>query len=133
MSLAVQLTYSDKANKCGGVKRAPGVRYFPGAQLSVEEERDRICKFLSAPNLALGFPLVTKRCPKHHSAEVSLEAVLKYGDESFCGQRIPEMQAAFAKLGLQTRVLSAKEYAGALSEEVRLWKTVVDGAGVHME
>jgi tripartite-type tricarboxylate transporter receptor subunit TctC len=45
----------------------------------------------------------------------------------------PEVRAAFAKLGLETRVLSAKEYAGALREEMRLWKMVVDEAGVHME
>jgi len=45
----------------------------------------------------------------------------------------PELQAAYVKLGLQTRVLSVEEYAGALGDEVRLWKTVIDEIGVHME
>jgi tripartite-type tricarboxylate transporter receptor subunit TctC len=44
-----------------------------------------------------------------------------------------ETQAAIARLGLETRVLTAQGYAGVLADETRLWKTVVQETGVHLE
>jgi tripartite-type tricarboxylate transporter receptor subunit TctC len=47
--------------------------------------------------------------------------------------RSPEMQASIARIGLQPRVLTPQEFAAVLADEVRLWKAVVDEAGVHLE
>jgi tripartite-type tricarboxylate transporter receptor subunit TctC len=45
----------------------------------------------------------------------------------------PETRAAIAKLGLQIQVQSPQQYSAALAGEVRLWKAVIDEAGVHLE
>jgi tripartite-type tricarboxylate transporter receptor subunit TctC len=45
----------------------------------------------------------------------------------------PETRVAIAKLGLQIQVQSPQQYGAALAGEVRLWKAVVDEAGVHLE
>jgi tripartite-type tricarboxylate transporter receptor subunit TctC len=47
--------------------------------------------------------------------------------------KAPETQAAIAKLGLESRALSSQGYAAVLTDEVRMWKAVVDEAGVHLE
>jgi tripartite-type tricarboxylate transporter receptor subunit TctC len=47
--------------------------------------------------------------------------------------RSPEMQASIARIGLQPRVLTSQEFAAVLTDEVPLWKAVVDEAGVHLE
>jgi tripartite-type tricarboxylate transporter receptor subunit TctC len=44
-----------------------------------------------------------------------------------------ETQAALAKLGLETRVLSPQALASVLADEARLWKAVAQETGVHLE
>jgi tripartite-type tricarboxylate transporter receptor subunit TctC len=45
----------------------------------------------------------------------------------------PETQNAIAKLGLQSRTLTAPEFGAVLTHEVQLWDSVVREAGVHLE
>jgi tripartite-type tricarboxylate transporter receptor subunit TctC len=45
----------------------------------------------------------------------------------------PATQAAIAKLGLETRPLSAQALSGVLADEAKLWKAVAAEAKVHLE
>lgn len=47
--------------------------------------------------------------------------------------RSPGTQAAIARLGLQMRALSPREFKAALALEMPLWRSVADQAGVHLE
>jgi tripartite-type tricarboxylate transporter receptor subunit TctC len=47
--------------------------------------------------------------------------------------KAPETQAAIGKLGLETRPLSPQEFGAMLADEARLWKSVADETGVHLE
>jgi tripartite-type tricarboxylate transporter receptor subunit TctC len=47
--------------------------------------------------------------------------------------RSPEIQAAIAKLGSQTRVLSPQEFAAVLADQVRLWEAVARETGVRLQ
>jgi tripartite-type tricarboxylate transporter receptor subunit TctC len=44
-----------------------------------------------------------------------------------------DMQAAIAKLGMHPSVMSEQDFAKVLGDQVRLWKSVVKEAGVHLE
>ena len=45
----------------------------------------------------------------------------------------PETVAAIARLGAQVRPLSPQQFGDVLADQVRLWKAVVDEAGLHFD
>jgi tripartite-type tricarboxylate transporter receptor subunit TctC len=49
------------------------------------------------------------------------------------GLKSAEMGAGLAKLGIEARIGTAQDFADALSEQVRLWKTVVDATGIKVD
>jgi hypothetical protein len=44
-----------------------------------------------------------------------------------------EVRTSFAKLGIESRIGTAQDFATALSEQVRDWKVVVDATGIKIE
>ena len=49
------------------------------------------------------------------------------------GLRTPEMQASIAKLGFETRGLTAREFGAKLDEEARSWEAAVNESGVKLD
>jgi len=49
------------------------------------------------------------------------------------GLRSDEVRTSFAKLGIESRIGTAQDFATALSEQVRDWKVVVDATGIKIE
>jgi tripartite-type tricarboxylate transporter receptor subunit TctC len=49
------------------------------------------------------------------------------------GLRAPELQASIAKLGLETRSMSAAEFSAKLDEEARNWEAAVKESGVKID
>lgn len=49
------------------------------------------------------------------------------------GLRAPEMQASIAKLGFETRGLTAREFGAKLDEEARSWEAAVNESGVKLD
>jgi tripartite-type tricarboxylate transporter receptor subunit TctC len=49
------------------------------------------------------------------------------------GLSSPEMRASIAKLGMEARSLTAREFAALLADEARLWEAAVNESGVKMD
>jgi tripartite-type tricarboxylate transporter receptor subunit TctC len=49
------------------------------------------------------------------------------------GLKSPEVRASIAKLGMEVRSLTAQEFATALADDARNWKTAVKESGVKMD
>ena len=49
------------------------------------------------------------------------------------GLRSEEVRTSFAKLGIESKIGTAQDFAIALSEQVRDWKVVVDATGIKIE
>ena len=49
------------------------------------------------------------------------------------GLRAPEMQASIAKLGFETRSLTAREFGAKLDEEAHSWEAAVNESGVKLD
>jgi tripartite-type tricarboxylate transporter receptor subunit TctC len=49
------------------------------------------------------------------------------------GLKSAEVRASLEKIGMETRIGSAQDFAAALAEQVREWKTVVDATGIKAE
>jgi tripartite-type tricarboxylate transporter receptor subunit TctC len=49
------------------------------------------------------------------------------------GLQSPEMRASIAKLGMEVRSMTAREFATKLADEARLWETAVNESGVKMD
>jgi tripartite-type tricarboxylate transporter receptor subunit TctC len=49
------------------------------------------------------------------------------------GLRSAELRASLAKIGMEARIGSASDFATALAEQVREWKTVVDATGIKVD
>jgi tripartite-type tricarboxylate transporter receptor subunit TctC len=49
------------------------------------------------------------------------------------GLSSPEMQASIAKLGMDARSMTAREFAALLADEARLWEAAVNESGVKMD
>jgi tripartite-type tricarboxylate transporter receptor subunit TctC len=49
------------------------------------------------------------------------------------GLSSPEMRASIAKLGMETRSMTAGEFAALLADEARLWEAAVNESGVKMD
>jgi len=49
------------------------------------------------------------------------------------GLRSEEVRTSFAKLGIESKIGTAQDFATALSEQVRDWKVVVDATGIKIE
>jgi tripartite-type tricarboxylate transporter receptor subunit TctC len=49
------------------------------------------------------------------------------------GMKAPEMQASIAKLGLDSRSLTPREFTAVLADETRLWEAAVKETGVKLD
>jgi tripartite-type tricarboxylate transporter receptor subunit TctC len=49
------------------------------------------------------------------------------------GLKSPEMRASIAKLGMEVRSMTAREFAARLAEEARIWEAAVNESGVKMD
>jgi tripartite-type tricarboxylate transporter receptor subunit TctC len=49
------------------------------------------------------------------------------------GLRSAELRASLAKIGMEARIGTASDFAAALAEQVREWKTVVDATGIKVD
>jgi tripartite-type tricarboxylate transporter receptor subunit TctC len=49
------------------------------------------------------------------------------------GLNSPEMRASIAKLGMEARSMTAREFAAQLADEARLWEAAVNESGVKMD
>jgi tripartite-type tricarboxylate transporter receptor subunit TctC len=49
------------------------------------------------------------------------------------GLKIPEMQASIAKLGMETRNLTAREFADKLADEERVWAAAIRESGIKVD
>jgi tripartite-type tricarboxylate transporter receptor subunit TctC len=49
------------------------------------------------------------------------------------GLQAPDMQASIAKLGLERRSMTPREFAAALADETRLWEAAVRESGVKLD
>jgi tripartite-type tricarboxylate transporter receptor subunit TctC len=49
------------------------------------------------------------------------------------GLKIPEMQASIAKLGMETRSFTAREFADKLAEEQRIWAAAIRESGIKVD
>ncbi len=49
------------------------------------------------------------------------------------GLKSPELQASIAKLGLQTRNMTPREFGAKLADEARDWEAAVTGSGVKID
>ena len=49
------------------------------------------------------------------------------------GLKLPEMQASIAKLGMETRSLTAREFADKLAEEERSWADAIRESGIKVD
>jgi tripartite-type tricarboxylate transporter receptor subunit TctC len=49
------------------------------------------------------------------------------------GLSSPEMRASIAKLGMEARSMTAREFAAQLADEARLWEAAVNESGVKMD
>ena len=49
------------------------------------------------------------------------------------GLKLPEMQASIAKLGMETRSLTAREFADKLAEEERTWAAAIRESGIKVD
>ena len=49
------------------------------------------------------------------------------------GLRTPELQASIAKLGFETRSLTAREFGAKLDEEAHSWEAAVNESGVKLD
>jgi tripartite-type tricarboxylate transporter receptor subunit TctC len=49
------------------------------------------------------------------------------------GLRSAELRASLAKIGMEARIGTASDFAAALGEQVREWKTVVDATGIKVD
>jgi tripartite-type tricarboxylate transporter receptor subunit TctC len=49
------------------------------------------------------------------------------------GLKSAELRASLTKIGMETRIGTAQDFANALAEQVREWKTVVDATGIKVD
>jgi hypothetical protein len=49
------------------------------------------------------------------------------------GLKLPEMQASIAKLGMETRSLTAQEFADKLTQEERSWANAIHESGIKVD
>jgi tripartite-type tricarboxylate transporter receptor subunit TctC len=49
------------------------------------------------------------------------------------GLKLPEMQASIAKLGMETRSLTAREFSDKLAEEERIWAAAIRESGIQVD
>jgi len=49
------------------------------------------------------------------------------------GLQSAELRASLAKIGMETRIGTAQDFAAALAEQAREWKTVVDATGIKVD
>ena len=49
------------------------------------------------------------------------------------GLKSPELQASTAKLGLQTRSMTSREFGAKLADEARDWEAAVTESGVKID
>jgi tripartite-type tricarboxylate transporter receptor subunit TctC len=49
------------------------------------------------------------------------------------GLKTPEMQASIAKLGMETRSFTAREFADKLTEEERIWAAAIRESGIKVD
>jgi len=61
------------------------------------------------------------------------DVVLKLDAAEEARLRSPEVEAAVAKLGMQTHPLSPQDFINELGDQVQLWKAVITESGVHLD
>jgi tripartite-type tricarboxylate transporter receptor subunit TctC len=66
-------------------------------------------------------------------AQTPAEIVAKLNVAMNEGLRAPEAQASIAKLGLETRSLTPRQFNDALADETRLWEAAVKESGVKLD
>jgi tripartite-type tricarboxylate transporter receptor subunit TctC len=49
------------------------------------------------------------------------------------GLRSAQVRASLDAIGVEARIGTPQEFAGALDEQARQWKTVIDETGIKME